>query len=187
MSDKLTAIVINTIQASSWHLESLRAVRTLGLPDWAIGAGFVRNAVWDHLHGYHAHTPLSDIDVLYFDPANTSREIEVEIEKTLLVALPMRPWSVRNQARMHLRNCDPPYSSTADAISYFLETPTCVAVWLDDNDDIIVISPFGLSDLIDMRGTPTASGRQRMEQYLKRMTAKNWPQNWPRVKVEGLQ
>ncbi|WP_404943225.1 nucleotidyltransferase family protein, partial [Pseudomonas sp. DP16D-T1] len=29
----------------------LEIVRSLNLPDCWIGAGFVRNAVWDHLHG----------------------------------------------------------------------------------------------------------------------------------------
>jgi hypothetical protein len=30
----------------------LDAVRRQRLPDWAVGAGFIRSAVWDALHGY---------------------------------------------------------------------------------------------------------------------------------------
>ncbi len=175
MNNDLTKLVTEIIFESSWHLETLRAVRELGLPDWAIGAGFVRNAVWDRLHGYHRPTPLADIDVLYFDSENLEPLREVEIEKQLFSILPSHPWSVRNQARMHIRNSDNPYSSTEDAMSFWLETPTCVAIRLEENDKLTVISPFGLTDLVEMRGSPTTAGRKKYDQYIKRMREKNWP------------
>ena len=90
----------------------LRAVNRLGLPDCWTGAGFVRNLVWDRLHGYAEATPLNDIDVLYFDPSDRSRATERALEARLRRALPGQPWSVRNQARMHRRNADAPYRST---------------------------------------------------------------------------
>ncbi len=171
---------------SPWHLQTLRAVRNLNLPDWAIGAGFVRNAVWDRLHGFSEPTPLADIDVLYFDPSEASRAREKNLEATLGATLPGRPWSVRNQARMHLRNADRAYHSTEDAMSFWLETPTCVAVGLDGADAISIIAPFGLTDLVEMPGRPTAAGRVKFAPYLARMRAKNWPATWPQVRVEGL-
>ena len=33
------------ILSDPWRMAVLRAVRALALPDWAVGAGFVRNAV----------------------------------------------------------------------------------------------------------------------------------------------
>ena len=44
-----------------------------------IGAGFVRNPVWDHLHNYENETPSTDIDIAYFDPVNKDEEIEKRI------------------------------------------------------------------------------------------------------------
>ncbi|MHA1572058.1 MAG: nucleotidyltransferase family protein [Alphaproteobacteria bacterium] len=175
------------MMSSPWHLQTLRAVRDLNLPDWAIGAGFVRNAVWDRLHDYGKPTPLSDIDVLYFDPADLNPARDGEFEVALAAALAGRPWSVRNQARMHLRNADRPYHSTEDAIRHWLETPTCVAVRLDRAGRIDIISPFGLSDLMAMRGAPTVAGLEKFDQYMDRMQAKNWPAIWPDVRVEGLE
>lgn len=186
MSHDLTSLVADSISASSWRMETLQAVRNVALPDWAIGAGFVRNAVWDRLHGYPSPTPLADIDVLFFDPLHLGPDVELEIEWSLRAALPKRPWSVRNQARMHLRNGDRPYRSTADAMSFWLETPTCVAVRFDDDDHIAVIALFGLSDLVDMRVAPTATGYRKIDRYRERMAAKNWPLTWPKVKVIGL-
>src|SRR5829696_6605698 len=84
-------------------------VESLGLPDAWIGAGFIRNSVWDVLHGRTidvAH--LADVDVLYFDPDDTRKEREPEIERRLRNLAPRVPWSVKNQARMHLRNGDAP-------------------------------------------------------------------------------
>ena len=53
----------------------LRAVEELRLPDCWIGAGFVRNAVWDALHG---RTPdcglLNDVDVVFLDRADFQRD-----------------------------------------------------------------------------------------------------------------
>ena len=40
-----------------------------------IGAGFVRNAVWDHLSGEDTEaTPLADLDVVFHDPAIATAE-----------------------------------------------------------------------------------------------------------------
>ena len=164
----------------------LCAVRALALPDWAVGAGFVRNAVWDYLHGFAQPTPLADVDVLYFDPADPSIEREWALENQLAAVMPGVPWSVRNQARMHLRNGDAPYADTEDALRYWLESATCVALRLEPDDRLTVIAPYGLSDLLALRSGPTQSGRARYAAYIARMRQKDWPSRWPRVRVEGL-
>jgi len=38
-------------QSSLPLMQALAAARGLGLASWCIGAGAVRNRVWDHLHG----------------------------------------------------------------------------------------------------------------------------------------
>jgi hypothetical protein len=63
----------------------------------------------------HVH-PLNDIDVIYFDSADVSRETEQEIDDRLDQLFPGQRFSVKNQARMHLRNGDSPYRSSADAM-----------------------------------------------------------------------
>ena len=57
----------NLIQSSPYHMKALEALATLDLPDAWIAAGFLRNLVWDYLHGYKTMTPLNDLDVIYFD------------------------------------------------------------------------------------------------------------------------
>lgn len=176
--------VAEIIADSTWHMDILRAVRNLGLTDCMVGAGFVRNAVWDHLHGFKRLTPLVDIDVVYFDPHRPDLERDDDWEQRLKTVIPNENWSVRNQARMHHRNGDAPYSSTEDAIRHWLETPTCIAVWLDDRDRVSVIAPHGVDDLLDLRVRPTPSGIRKPDQYRNRIDGKNWVSNWPRLIIE---
>ncbi|MBL0408362.1 nucleotidyltransferase family protein [Microvirga aerilata] len=49
-------------------------VESLGLPDCWIGAGFIRNTVWDVLHGHEIDiTRLNDVDVVFLDPSNPQK------------------------------------------------------------------------------------------------------------------
>ena len=186
MASSPQALIEEVLLGSAWHRDCLRAVRDLSLPDWAIGAGFVRNAVWDRLQGHKRATPLNDIDVLFFDSGNTEPAFERTLEHSLARSLPGRAGSRRHPARMHRRNGDRPYRNTEDALRFWLETPTAVAVRLQANDGLSVLAPFGLEDLMAMSVRPTAAGLAKMDQYRARMTAKNWPATWPRVTVEGL-
>lgn len=175
--------VAKVISDSLWHMEALRAVRKLNLPDWMIGAGFVRNAIWDQLHGFVSFTPLADIDVIYFDALHTSPSQDAEIEKYLQQALPGLPWSVRNQARMHIRNNDIAYTSSEDAIGHWLETPTCIAVRLKSDDTLKVFAPHGLEDLMNLNVRPTSSGTKKSDIYGQRIRTKDWKSIWPKLQI----
>ena len=63
--DALVRELVGLAQQSPALMAALRAARALDLPSWAIGAGVVRNEVWDHLHGYKQATPMQDVDVVY--------------------------------------------------------------------------------------------------------------------------
>lgn len=172
------------LAADPWRLACLQAVAALDLPGGWIGAGFLRNLVWDRLHGFAQPTPLADVDVLTFEPASGT-EREAEIEAALAGALPAVPWSVKNQARMHARNGDRAYRDTEDALGHWLETPTAVAARLTAGE-LEILAPFGLADLfaIAVRPTPHARSRQdRLNAYRLRMADKNWPAIWPGVQV----
>ncbi len=177
----ITLVIL--LNKSSWHMDALKAVKSLGLPDWAIGAGFVRNPVWDWLHGYNKPTPLSDIDVAYFDPNDLSKETE-KLYETKLKAVMNENWSVKNQARMSAVDHFPrEYTSTADALSHWPETATAIGVRLDANDNVELIAPHGTDDLMSLtlRMTPDFPGGH--EYFLKRIEKKQWLTKWPRLKI----
>jgi hypothetical protein len=162
-------------------MKQLRAARTLALPDWCIAAGFVRNRVWDHLHGISPLREPADIDVLYYDAADLSKETEQAFEARL-AALEPAPWQVRNQARMHVWKGLPQHRSTADSMTYWLETVTAVGVRLEADDSLTVIAPLGIDDLLGLRCSPTAYGRTRLGEYEARIASKGWRELWPKVR-----
>ena len=163
----------------------LQGAAALDLSECWVGAGFVRNLVWDRLHSFPDPTPLCDVDVLIFEPG-TGSEREIEVEAALHARAPDMPWSVKNQARMHLRNGDGPYRDTEDALAHWLETPTAVAVRLTVGGAVEILAPFGLADLFApaVRPTPHARSRpDRLQAYRLRMAEKDWPATWPNVRV----
>jgi hypothetical protein len=162
-------------------MKQLRAVRSLGLPDWCIAAGFVRNRVWDHLHGIAPPRPTVDIDVLYYDAGDLSKEVEQACEARLN-ALEPAPWQVRNQARMHIWKGLPQHKSTSDAMIYWLETVTAVGVRLEADNSLTVVAPLGADDLLGLVCRPTTFGRTQLADYEARIARKGWRALWPKVR-----
>jgi hypothetical protein len=175
------SLIADIIAQDPVGMEQLRAVRALTLPDWCIAAGFVRNRVWDHLHGIVPARAPADIDVLYYDAADLSKEREFEFEDRLDDLLPGLPWQVRNQARMHIWKGLPQHKSTSDSMTYWLETVTAVGVRLEIDDTLTVIAPLGVDDLLGLRCRPTDFGRTRLNEYEGRIAQKRWRELWPKV------
>ena len=111
MKDDYSLIVKDWLIQDEGRSTAIALAADLGLKDWCLAAGFVRNLVWDKLHGYEEATPLNDIDLIYYDESYCSEIIDRTIEKELMEKTDL-PWSVKNQARMHMRNDDAPYHST---------------------------------------------------------------------------
>ncbi len=179
--DEGSAYIIEWIRADSDRMTALATVRDLDLPDWCIAAGFVRNLVWDRLHGFKTPTPLNDLDVLYFDNADTNESKDRALE-ACLKDLSDRPWSVKNQARMHRRNQDNPYASSADAMSYWVEVETAIGVRLNADDRLELIAPFGVQSLLAGEITLN-SKRPKPSVFNDRIKRKNWLTFWPKLRV----
>ncbi|EKF9839571.1 nucleotidyltransferase family protein, partial [Vibrio cholerae] len=120
--------IVDLIRKDPIRFEALECVYQLELPQCYIAAGFVRNLVWDSLHHNVKLTPLNDIDVIFFDADCLDSDYEKSLELKLSEQMPELNWQVKNQVKMHLQNGDNPYQSTLDAMSYWPEKETAVAV-----------------------------------------------------------
>jgi hypothetical protein len=180
----LAAQLRDLLLADPFRLGLLRAVATLALPDCWIGAGLIRNAVWDHLHGRPLSREVADIDVIWFDAGRTDKETERAFEAELSRAAPGLNWSVKNQARMHLKNGDAPYTDCADALAHWPETATAVAVRLA-GDTLDILAPFGLGDLFAglLRPTPHFSRSGKQQVFDERVCSKGWLDLWPSLRL----
>jgi hypothetical protein len=157
----------------------LRLVAELNLPDHYVAAGFVRNMVWDHL--FSTNTLLNDVDVIFYDPDDKEHYRESTAQSTLEKLDPSIKWQVKNQAFMHVRNGDPNYSCCADAMSYWPEKETAVAVKLLADGQIEVCAPFGVQSLID--GKLSYNPKRTKAVFHQRLEKKQWLNIWPKLRV----
>ena len=186
--DALAARLRAIASATPWCMQALQAVAQLGLHDCCIGAGAVRNLVWDALHGYAQPSALSDVDVVYFDAHDLRPESETHLRQRLETVLPGVPWDVCNQARVHLWFEDhfgyavPPLRSLDDAIASWPEFATSVGLYLQRDGGIVILAPHGLDDLFNMivRRNPA---RISLDGYAQRLASKDYAARWPRVTI----
>lgn len=173
-----------------YRLQALLVAQQLNLSDWMLAAGFVRNLVWDKLHGLQ--TPLNDIDLIYFDSSDLSADKDSAIEAELNRIAPMYPWSVKNQARMHLRNQHQGYISSLDAMSYWPEKQTAVGVSClpvaksassIGPTSLILHSPFELACLFEL--TLQRNPKAKRGLFEQRLKNKQWLQTYPKLRDNG--
>jgi hypothetical protein len=160
----------------------------VGLGHAYIGGGFIRNYIWDLLHNQPI-SALNDIDVIYYAPDITDETIDRTYEEKLRAIMPGEDWSVKNQARMHLKNDYAPFTGIADALEHWTEQATAIAARIDEAGEIEIIAPFGVTDLLACIAQPTPimhKAPERMKIYQARMLVKNWPSIWPNVTVYDL-
>lgn len=184
----LQARLVRIARGSTWFMAALRAVRQLNLESWCIGAGAVRNLVWDELHRLSNPSALADVDVAYFNASQLSREQDSELQERLAEILPLVPWEVTNQAAVHLwfeghfGHPVQPLSSLEEAVASWPEYATSVGLTLEADESISVIAPHGLQDLFSLivRRNPT---RVSLETYRTRVAQKHYVERWPNVKI----
>ena len=166
------------ILSDEHRMKVLKIVAALNLPDYFVAAGFVRNLVWDYLHGFE-QTPLNDIDVIYFDNSGSISPDSVETKLKALIS--EVNWEVKNQALMHNRNGDNPYHNSADAMRFWPEKETAVGVRLDDTGGIVLVSPFGIDSLLS--GCITFNPNRSKQVFEQRIKSKGWLEKWPQLRV----
>lgn len=164
-------IVLDIIGNDRWRMGTLNLVAELQLPQGYVGAGFVRNAVWDRLHD-RPMTPLNDIDVLYCDPKRVDEQIDKSLELELALRAPKRPWSVLNVARMG-------FKSVEKAMMQWPETATAVGVQIVGPHTLGLIAPYGLDDLVAMIVRPTSA--KMVEVAKERVEKKRWAKLYPKL------
>ncbi|HDW8003735.1 TPA: nucleotidyltransferase family protein [Bacillus cereus] len=178
--------IIRLIENDEWMMNVLQMAKSLELPDWWICAGFVRSKIWDTLHDYEAKMAMPDVDVIYYDSLHQDEIYEQSLETKLMNIDATIPWSVKNQARMHVVNNMPPYSSSVNAISKFPETATALGVTLDELNNVILTAPCGIEDVLSLQVKPTAhflKSKERLHMYKNRVIKKNWQSKWPSITI----
>jgi hypothetical protein len=175
---------LRIVHASNFLVETVERAAALDLPHWWIIGGAIRDVVWQSLSDAPVPPVIKDIDLLFYDPHNLTREHDRQIQRSLAPIAGVS-WSVKNQARMHLHNGDLPYICMSEAIYCFPETISTIGIKKGKNEQTIVSTCFGYDDLFSMtfRPTPHFCGKYGLAAYPARVRDKGWIEKWPEARV----
>ncbi len=183
------AALARIIRSDEWLWGVLAAARTVDAPDWLIGAGALRNCVWDHLFGLAERTLPADVDLAFFDPSDLTPAGDAAVTAALCALRPDVPWEATNQAAVHCwyaatygGDPPPPLPSSAAGVGTWPETATSVAVRLLPDDSLHIAAPCGLTDLLNgiLRRNPR---RVSLAHFHARLATKRIRDRWPDVRV----
>ena len=180
------ADVERLVRSDKWMMKVLSAAEELNLPDWWIGAGFLRNKIWDAIEGNEG-CEKTDVDLVYFDPIDLAPESENAYDKLLARMFSEAKWETCNQARMHTFHNDEPYRSSAEAIARWVETATCIAV-TKKGTQLHFLWCHGMDDVVNMVARPIGHDEAKepklLESFHKRVAEKHWRERWPHLVVK---
>jgi len=184
-----TAELIELLTAQPWFLHVARTAARVDVPDGWIGAGAVRDLVWDvKFGGGFDPRHIKDVDFVFFDARDHTRAHDAAVEAELHRLEPSVRWDAKNQAAVHEWYPQrfglhvAPLRSTLEGVATWPEYATCVAVrW--NGDALDVAAPYGLDDLLDgvYRINPV---RVTVAEYERRLAAKDPARRWPAVRVQ---
>lgn len=179
---------VTIIESDLWLMDLLRLVGDIEPQRCYIGAGAVRDVVWDRMSGIEVHDGIKDIDVVYFDARSTGGDLDAELEQGLAQQRADVQWDVKNQAGVHLWFKDvfgydvAPFASLGEAVASWPEYASAVSVRLEDKK-LDVIAPYGLEDLLEMRVRRNPV-RVTEDEYRRRTNRKKYTERWPEVTIQ---
>ncbi|WP_394693516.1 nucleotidyltransferase family protein [Hyphobacterium sp.] len=150
--------VIASVLSNPTAKAVLAIAHQLDLPDWALMAGAVYQAVWNRLTGRPADHGVNDYDLAYCDPEDLSEAGEAAVIARAAEAFAGVDAEVEvcNQARVPLwfgvkygveRQ---PIHCTEDAVKEFASVTHSVAIRLDADGQPELIAPYGLGELFSL-------------------------------------
>ena len=189
--------IIHIIEATPWLMQALRTAASIGWQSWCIGAGAVRSAVWESLHGRAAAgvppAGLGDVDLVYFDAGELRNDswrcAEKAAQRTVQGLIPTLQWEVVNQAAVHCWYRDeagqpvPAFSQLDEALASWPEVATCIGAYLDESGAVQLVAPLGVDDLLALRVRHNPR-RASLATYRDRMQRKQWQARWHLLTVE---
>lgn len=153
-------------------------IEKLKLPNFYIASGAVFQTIWNYLDNRPINYGIKDIDIVYYDSNNLSKEyeekLESKIEKYFKDNNINYKFDIHNEARMHLwkkenENKDvDQYKNSENAIIQWIATVQAIGITKNSNE-IKVYAPFGLSDIYGKIIRPIKHKTNSKELYAKKI------------------
>ena len=173
-------IFISIIKQNKELMDILDYVYSLKLPNFYIAAGSVFQTIWNYYDDKPLNHGIKDIDIIYYDSSNLSKEDEIELENKIENHFKKLNYKfdIHNEARMHLwkkenenKKIDK-YKNSEDAISQFMATIQSIGI-TKINDSIEIYAPYGLSDIFSKTIRPIKQKTISKEIYDKKVESWN--------------
>ena len=168
----------------------LNYISELNLPNFYIAAGSIFQTIWNYYDNKPLNYGIKDIDVIYYDKNNLSKEDEQVLEDKIVEYFKKLninyQFDVHNEARMHLWKKDnenkeiDQYKNSEDAISQWIATVHAIGVTKIEGE-IRVYAPYGLSDIFSRTIRPIKHKANSKELYDKK--AKCWKERFDKLNV----
>ena len=153
-------------------------IQSLNLPNFYIAAGAVFQTIWNYYDNNPLNYNIKDIDIIYYDSKNLSKEDEKKLEYNISQYFKDMNYEfdVHNEARMHLwkkenenKNIDQ-YKNSEDAIDQWIATVHAIGI-TKKNNNIEIYAPYGLSDIFSRTVRPIKHKANSEELYNKKVAA----------------
>lgn len=160
----------------------------INLPNWYIAGGAIPTIIWNHLLSNDPEKYLNDIDIVYYNKNDISKDSEDNAAARIKALFPDIRHRIEtiNQARVHTWYRDKSgqeitqYSRVEEAIDMWLSV-TAVGIRLTGGR-YNIYAPYGLDDLFSMRVKP--NNRIISKEYYRKKTEK-WKRQWPEITVNN--
>lgn len=162
----------------------------LNLPNFYIAAGSIFQTIWNYYDQKPLNFGIKDIDIIYYDPNNLSKESEKKLENKIIEHFKVLnlnyEFDIHNEARMHLwkkenENKDiDQYKNSEDAIDQWIATVHSIGI-TKENDNIKVYAPYGLSDIFSKTIRPIKHKANSKELYDKK--AESWQKRFDNLNI----
>ena len=181
---------IKIIKQNSDLVTILDYIYELKLPNFYIAAGSVFQTIWNYYDNKPLNFGIKDIDIIYYDPINLSKESEQKLEKTIEDYLKKAGLNyeldIHNEARMHLwkkdnenKNIDQ-YKNSEDVIDQWIATVHAIGI-TKENNEIKVYAPYGLSDIFSKTIRPIKHKNNSKELYNKKVAS--WQKRFENLNI----
>lgn len=168
----------------------LNYISELNLPNFYIAAGSIFQTIWNYYENKPLNYGIKDIDVIYYDKNNLSKEDEQVLEDKIVEYFKKLninyQFDVHNEARMHLWKKDnenkeiDQYKNSEDAISQWIATVHAIGITKIENE-IRVYAPYGLSDIFSRTIRPIKHKGNSKELYDKKV--KCWEERFDKLNI----
>lgn len=178
--DEQNDIFIKIIKNNKDLTKILDYLEELQLPNFYIAAGSVFQTIWNYLDNKPLNFGIKDIDIIYYDSNNLTKESEKELENNIIEyfnKLGMDyQFDVHNEARMHLwkkenENKDvDQYKNSEDAIDKWIATVHAIGITKIEGN-LSVYAPYGFSDIFSKTIRPIKHKWNSKKLYNKKVSS----------------